>query len=890
MRWIGRFSFLIVFAVLLCSLPPNVQAAGTAKVDLQLLHYTPSSGATSLLFDIHNPSQQPKSFYGYLELTSNHSRQLLRFDANLRFGQGTRSFELKGPRLLLSAQDQLLVGVRLYDQETGELAYTSPKYNTQIPQLDRSMHQITLLLQAEQQQMLHLLDRKSKRLDPVLQRLSKRKSRFVWLLDGQSKTWGNPLIRALNLKPGSIAPLKAPLELATKSALDPRSLAGRVFLKERGTGRFLKVQTEVKPGRLIIKPAAPFPPEQDFQLVLGRGIRSRSGTTLEHAFYWSFRSDQAELLPFELAESSPLHEANSVPVSGGIRLLFTNSPDPKSFETNSVQLFKGEDEQVFGRLRLKGNQLKFTPKKPLQHNQTYRMVISGLQDKAGQSLVSAYQIVFTTEAAKAQAQVLAIKSMYPPPKTKGVNVDEKIWIEFKDKLDPLSVETGVQLVVGDAVVAGRWALDGARVEFTPDKPLGYGQIYQVKLLESLNGAKGQHLRKPLSWPFKTRKDMGYPKEQDPNVLVFSPSHEEISYVQVKTGVLKVEVTAFDPILQVDVNGKRFEVKKDTKATIELPYTLKARTTKFQVSVVTEKGLGQKTFVVNYGNKGDGPSFMLITILSRQSLDNIDKVAATGTKKKATKSTVIMVPQFTYRLSPKHALGIKGLVLREKYADKVYLSREAAFNQLAFDWTWKGSFVGKLVTKVGWNDIRTDNSKLSNGKVRLLSETFFGISAQQKWGKKTSLTTALEGKNSNAIAKAASIDNETDAVVSTLDIKAKTDFFGVSTQLVLQGISTQAVGKYKDTSASKGGLKFSGKLWGTSPSLYVFQKTTEYKIYNPTVSAKQKNVDQQGELKLSYPLVKGLNLGVEYKHKTSTSNVGVAKYTLGTAGINLTHIW
>jgi len=871
------------------TLSPCAQAVGQVTAELQVFQYSPITQSASVSLNIHNPAKTSRSFYGYVELSSKNSRYQVLFAPSLRFAKGTQSFKVLLPPMMLSPRSHLLIGLRLYDQETGELVLKTKKYSTQVPRLRSADRSISILLQADSRKLRKLLGRKSKALGRKNRKANQKNVPFIWQVEGTKEGWGNPLFEPLNLEGKKDVALDSLLRLKTKHRLQTGSFEQRIKLVQVRSGKSVPLRIRQVAKELQIQPLSPLGSEQDYQLVVSRGVFSTTGTKLGYEDSWGFRTTKAKPKLFEITETSPSNQEEGASVSGGVRLIFNNAPDPKSFKKDTIQLLEGDDP-VLGQLRLKGKQLSFVPKKPLQFKHQYRLLVSGVRDKSGQSLDSTYQIEFTTEAAKARAKVLKVKTMYPSPKARGLGVETDVWVEFTKPLDPETLELGVLLQAGEQTVPGRWEVAKNRLKFTPESPLSYGTVYRLQLQSSLKGAGGESLHKPVSWAFKTREHMGYPKELDPNVLVFSPSHDEISYVKKRSGVLKVGITTFDPITQLDVNGKLIPVKSDTKAEFEFPYKLKARTTKFQVSVVTAQGLGQKTFVVHLGRKGDGPSFTLISILSSQQIDNIGKVGTGTVKAKATKSSLIVLPQFTYRFSSTQAVGIKALVLREKYADKTYLSREAAFNQLAFDWAWKGSYLGDLVSKVGWNDIRTDNSSLSNGKTPLISETFVGFSAKQKWGPKTSLSTSLEGKNSNAVAKAASIDNETDAVVKTLKIQAKTNFWAVSTQLSLQAVQTDAIGKYKDTSVAKGGLKFSGKVLGVSPSLTVFQKTTTYKIYNPSVSAAQKTVDQQGELKISYSLFKGLNLGVEYKHLTSSTNVGVPKYTLGTAGISFTHIW
>ena len=174
------------------------------------------------------------------------------------------------------------------------------------------------------------------------------------------------------------------------------------------------------------------------------------------------------------------------------------------------------------------------------------------------------------------------------------------------------------------MVKGVYSVKKRQIVFTPEKPLQYSAEYKIRLTRKIKDITGKGLKKQIQWGFKTRVKIDYPEADDPNILIFSPSHEPVSWVKEKQGVLKIGITAFDPILQVDINGNIIGFKKDTQIQFELPYILKARTTQFEITTFTRVGKSKKKFVINVGKKPKPrKALLLVGIVGLTSTDNVN---------------------------------------------------------------------------------------------------------------------------------------------------------------------------------------------------------------------------------------------------------------------------
>lgn len=93
----------------------------------------------------------------------------------------------------------------------------------------------------------------------------------------------------------------------------------------------------------------------------------------------------------------------------------------------------------------------------------------------------------------------------PKADSKNVEPDGSIVIEFSEALDPASVTAGsVQVLDGDAAVAGELSYADNKVMFVPTEPLALSGSYQVSVGVGIHDADGAALLEPFSSAFQVR--------------------------------------------------------------------------------------------------------------------------------------------------------------------------------------------------------------------------------------------------------------------------------------------------------------------------------------------------------------------------------------------------
>ncbi len=147
---------------------------------------------------------------------------------------------------------------------------------------------------------------------------------------------------------------------------------------------------------------------------------------------------------------------------------------------------------------------------------------------------------------------------------------------------------------------------------------------------------------------------------DPNVLIFSSTHGPVNYTKEKTGIIKIGITSFVPILRVTVDGYRRRLVLNSQAEFEIPYRVtEEKPTIYKVRVFTDIGVSEKVFEFHYGDKPKPlpPPLVFISLLGITSTDNVDSASLEETKDSASKITLTLVPQYRFFLGKNSSLTI-----------------------------------------------------------------------------------------------------------------------------------------------------------------------------------------------------------------------------------------
>ncbi len=629
------------------------------------------------------------------------------------------------------------------------------------------------------------------------------------------------------------------------------------------------------------------------ELTLSGRVMSEEGKIKESDFSWKFKTKKGLTLlkPLEVLDFAPKSKKGPVAIHSIVRILFDHEIIEPKMKPLKVML--GETE-VEGKIFAVKKQLVFKPTKPLDYSSLYSVSLSpGIMSKDGGLHQKPLNFTFSTiEKPTIILKPLRLKGMYPASRSQNISVSSKIKVTFDSEIDPKTLDaTTFQVRLNKTPIEGTLSVEKNQVTFQPKSELLFNSRYQVRISTKLTTPKGNALVKGRSWNFDTRKKINYPTEIDPDILIFSASNEAESWVKKKSGVLKLGITAFGEILHLDVNGQVVTSPKSSQFDVDFPYTLKGRTTVFEVTAFTAKGMQRKNFTVHYGKKPlSKEPFQLITVLASTTTDNLNSSVEGVDKVEAQKRVITLIPSYKWFFTKDVFLKFKGLILREKYTDEAYQSKETAFTQYGIEANIKNTVMGDQTYEIGTSDIRTDNESLSNGANPLIGESFFKAGYKVKYTKDTTQGFTLQYKNSNTIEDVVDEDQETDAKKTDLTTNLKSKFGAFSTALNFGATNNDAIGQYVDSVSGYSKIKFSYKLGPVTPTLSYKVKRTETNLVDPSIGLKTIKQVATSTFKLAYKPWKKFELAAQVKAKDQASNIAASVYKNTQSTLQVTIIY
>ncbi len=392
-------------------------------------------------------------------------------------------------------------------------------------------------------------------------------------------------------------------------------------------------------------------------------------------------------------------------------------------------------------------------------------------------------------------------------------------------------------------------------------------------------------------------------QKDPEILIFSTTHAQETYLKQKKGVIKVEIVSFNPISEVDVNGKNIPIVDNQQVKLEIPFDFISQPnqpTEFLITARTDTGMAQSRFVVHLKSKPKlkKSPFQLISILGIANNDNINSATSSITPETGTKKVLTVVPQYSMPFRKNSTLVFKGIILREGYNNKDYVDKEISYTQLSVGWIAKKNPAAQLSAAAGVSDIRMNSANGLVGEEETSQELFISGKIELKSANQPSWNMSLKTKIKDVAATPSNINYESDAMEIDLSMEIK------EAQRLLQPdqkalkISVQASysvndaeGKYQDSFTWERAVKLKYKIGNWTPQIKLKTQRKTMDIIDPLKdSITPYYVTDTYTAKLQYQLFKKTLLALDYKNKNGSSNVDSANYTQNLTTLSLTHIF
>ncbi len=397
----------------------------------------------------------------------------------------------------------------------------------------------------------------------------------------------------------------------------------------------------------------------------------------------------------------------------------------------------------------------------------------------------------------------------------------------------------------------------------------------------------------LSTPFFSFAAENEELPLDPSILIYSSTHGPVSYVKEFEGVLTVNITAFEQITQIWLNGELHRSPQTSRVALDLPFNLSGTPFVFKIQAITSNGINQKIFTIHHGTKPKPKSspFQLIGIFGVTSTDNLNNETLSSDKDSALKAALTLVPSYRISYNTNTDILIKGIWLRDKYTKDEFAGKEIAFSRLSSQWIMKKTQLGEITAELGGSDIRTDNSNILVSEEHSKTEIYLSGKIKQKLRPKMNWNIGLRLKSKDSIPEPLNANYDADAIELKLNAGLKGEIVDIKVALKSGYTINEAKGKYLDYSSLNFSIKESITIGDWTPSLKHYRK--DRNMANPDPDKDNLTPYYSTHtvvLKLKYNLGSNLIFSLDAKEKKQSSNIEDYNYTQNTMTFAATYIF
>ena len=372
-----------------------------------------------------------------------------------------------------------------------------------------------------------------------------------------------------------------------------------------------------------------------------------------------------------------------------------------------------------------------------------------------------------------------------------------------------------------------------------------------------------------------QEDVDPEKLKEIQIIRLSPG-----IVKKPEGQLRFQVSAFSPILAVKVNGYAQMIRPGLDfMEYEVPYQLLPGDNTFEIFVQTRDAEIRQPILLTYNppqtiQPREPLPVDLVLILGQVQSDNMLLAPESSTKRSASKNELLLSLSYHFPLGKIQKLFFKGLLKIDRQQNRSLASQEILFRQFGLDYQDRDLWGVSFTSGLGQNVISSKSDSVSSGSegfVKTSESLFLFGSAENKFGKSTSLHTKLQLEMQNKVTT----DSE-DGTLNHFYLDGKTTLFGIRFNGGLQNSSSgfkETVKNYQ-TSVFKIGIQYPWDSW-----IFGFQFRTsdqKYKELDPASKIipqhKQDLISLQSKYSFSKNMIGDLTLNQTKKASNDASKV------------------
>ena len=239
------------------------------------------------------------------------------------------------------------------------------------------------------------------------------------------------------------------------------------------------------------------------------GAQDLAGNGLVADYVWTFTTGATgDIIPPTVISTDPTNGATGVTLNKKIAATFSEAMNPLTINITTFILKQGATT-ILGTVTYSGTTALFSPSANLLPNTLYTATITtGVQDLAGNAMLSNYVWIFTT-GNSADIIPPTVIATDPLNNATAVLLNKKVSATFSEAMNPLTINiTTFLLKQGATPIVGTVTYSGTTAVFTPAVNFTPNTLYTATITTGVQDLAGNAMLANYTWSFTTGITLG----------------------------------------------------------------------------------------------------------------------------------------------------------------------------------------------------------------------------------------------------------------------------------------------------------------------------------------------------------------------------------------------
>lgn len=445
-------------------------------------------------------------------------------------------------------------------------------------------------------------------------------------------------------------PLNTPIGATFTKHLDPLTVTAKnVFLRDENERADVAAEIVYndKKKHISVIPKEKLKYSTTYQVVVSRGVTDSAGNLFNSTVVFEFSTlDEPDLSAPEIKKSAPADSARGVPIDASICLWLTEKIKDSTATEKNITLSRVDGasfSDIFCKIAYNERELKVivTPISKLRYSSKYKLSVRGLADSSGNTLKTAYGIMFETEK-EPDHDPPEVADCFPPNGSKNLSTATPIYVRFSEPLDTLTIGgDAFRLSVGPKAVGCEviYQPDSCSVVLRPERSLDFDRPHTIEVSPDVSDMSGNKMGSRFVSQFRTmeKPDFEKPKVKSvvpANAAVAVPKNIQIQAVLTKK-IKASTMNRFTFFVNNETNGEtvdgRISYLPEKNAAVFTPSEDLREGSVYRATITEgvtdaagnplEKGI---SWAFTVGKPRDNSNFELVMTYPRDNELNIDR--------------------------------------------------------------------------------------------------------------------------------------------------------------------------------------------------------------------------------------------------------------------------